>query len=143
MSEEIIISNTFLDNLESLADQASRGPWIYAESNDSGYDVHNPYEPDYVVRSGWDHEEYTDYGIEKEANAEFIATLNPETVKAMIKRIRMLDLEARALAERVVARESSYLEAGFPAGHTAGKVRQVRYEARQIAEKELAKCQKE
>lgn len=134
-----IVSKKLFDRIEILAERATKGPWYYDESNECGYNIGSS--GDYVVYSGKDSEECIEYGISREADAEFIAELDPLMARNLVRHIRLLDKTVDVLAERVVSAESSYLEAGFPEGYARGRVRQVRYEAKKQAEKELEKCQ--
>lgn len=132
MPEEIIINNKFLDRLEYLADHATKGPWICTENGDYGYNIYNKKEPGYVVFSGSDEE--GDYGIEREEDAEYIAALSPDVVKAWIRRFRLINKEAEILAMKIVG--SNYLTAGY-VGSCRGEVRLLRYQTRELARKEL------
>lgn len=76
-----------LDRLEALAANATPGPW----RNDRGY----------VLCARVDEWEGVTIADAGRPNADFIAALDPDTVRALIKRVKTAEAERDALAAKI------------------------------------------
>lgn len=100
-----------IDHLETLAREATEGPWHVRENGPSEFFVEAPGSPEMPYRLDVCGDDYVGHGDDEQRrrNWDFIAAADPDTVLALVARIREMEGREQALAAHV-ARLDGLLE---------------------------------